>query len=223
MGLYLSFVVARSVPDLARDNCFISNAPSDEGWSIHSSYVDILLEGVAKHAPELGAPAWYKNKFSLARPSSGSPAPDHFFEPLVILGDLERMQGIVAAHPQDFPTMHWLRLGNHAGIHSLDRLTSSLDIYHMGQPSTIFTGWDKVELRPGYPADSSQPPIDLTDSSGFTCRLRSRDSNDLDGQEVMVSIDRQPFGRRMARHFEAAYAVCRWAHDNSCLVIPWWG
>jgi hypothetical protein len=221
MGVYLHFVVARIVPDLAQDNCFVLNAPHDNG--IHSSRIDILVEGAGKHAPDLAAPAWYKNAFSAAAPSSGRLTRDHFFEPCGVLADLRRMQGMVAAHPQDFPTMHWLRVGNQAGIDCLDRVMDSLDIYHEGQPSTIFGGWDKVELRPGYPRDSSQPSIDLTNAGSFICRIcQSRSVNpiDLDGLEVLVSIDRQPFGMVIAPELDAACEVCRWAHRNACLVVP---
>jgi hypothetical protein len=217
MGVYLSFVVARSVPDLERDNCFVSNAPTHIG--LHSSYVDILFGGVAKHTPELKSPPWFKHAFSVGMQRL---APNHFFEPRVILADLERIRGIVATYPQDFPTMHWLRVGNLAGIHCVD-LLPSIDVYHEGRPSTIFGGWDKVELRPGYPRDSSQPPIDFTSAASFACRLCSTNPAELDGLEVQVSIDRQPFARVIARELEAACSVCRWANTNSCLVIPWLG
>jgi len=221
MGVYLSFEVARSVPDPAHDNCFVSNVPIHGRGGIHSSHVLKLLEGVAAHAPDLGHPAWHQNAFSMAGPSDMLTG-NHFFEPSAVLADLGRMQGIVAAHPQDFPIMHWLRIGNQAGIYSLGQLTSSLSVYHEGQPSMIFGGWDTVEVRPGYPSDASQPRIDLANASSFSCRLRSANPIDLDGLEVLVLIERQPFGAVIATELEAAYATCRWAQMNACLVVPFW-
>jgi len=221
MGVYLSFAVARSVPNLQRDNCFVLNAPHHIGF--HSSHVDKLFSGVAKHASELASPVWLKNAFSPGSRSTPHLERTHFFEPSLILADLERIKGIVAAHPNDFPTMHWLRAGNQAGIHCLDRVTSFLDVYHEGEPSTIFGGWDKVELRPGYPRDPSQLSIDLGNAGNFSCRLRFVKPSDLDGLEVIVSIDRQPFGSVIAMEMDNACSVCRWAHGNGCLVIPWLG
>jgi len=181
----------------------------------------MLLEGVAKYAPDLKTPAWYRNAFSMAS-QSNKLTRDHFFDPSDILADLKRMQGIVAAHPESFPVMNWLRVGNQAGIKSLGPVSSSLDVYHEGEPSYIFGGWDRVELRPGYPADPGRPRIDLTSTSNFKCRLRSVNPIELDGVEVLVAIEREPFGSVIAPDLESARSRCRWANRNASLIVPFW-
>jgi hypothetical protein len=218
MGVYLSFSAARYVPDFAHENFFISNAPTDSG--IHSSYVSILLKGVAKHATDLAAPAWYTNSFYLGS-SLSKLTRDHLFDPFVVMADLLRMQAIVAAYPDDFPVMHWLSVGNQAGNKCIGSL-SSLNIYHEGEPSRVFGGWDKVQLRPGYPLVSSRPPIDLTNQTSFKCQLQSVNPIELDGLEVTVYIERESFASMMAQEFESAFSVCRWAKFNACMVFPHW-
>jgi hypothetical protein len=218
VGVYLHFVVARMMPEMAHDNCFVFNAPQSGG--IHSSRVRMLLEGVGKHAPDLAAPAWYRNAFSMAAPSSRQLTRDHFFEPSGVLADLQRMQGIVAAHPSDFPVMHWIRVGNQAGINSLQTFRSWLAVYYEGRPSTIHCGWDEVKL---YHHDDSQPPIDLMHTTKSTWRLRSESPKEPEGLEVRIFIEREPFAMVMATEFEDARSVCRWAHANRCFIIPWLG
>lgn len=220
MGVYLSFSAARCVPDLAHDNLFISNAAISSS-GIHSSYFSILLKGVAKHATDLAAPAWHTNSFSLGS-SLSKLTPDHLFDPSVVMADLLRMQGIVAGYPEDFPVMHWLQVGNQAGIKCVGSLSSSLDIYHEGEPSYVFGGWDNVQLRPGYPSDSRRPPINLTNQSSFKCRLRSVNPIELDGLDLIVYIERESFASMMAENFDSAFSVCRWAQRNACLLIPHW-
>ncbi len=219
MGVYLSFSAARSVPDLAHDNCFISNAPRHSG--IHSSHLRILMDAVAMYAKDLAAPAWQRNAFSMAVPSNKL-THDHFFDPSAVLADLERMQAVVLEHAEDLPAMHWLRLANKAGAKCLGAVSSSVNVYHEGEPSYVFGGWNKVELRPGYPTDSNRPPIEYTSASSFPSKLRSTNPIELDGLDVIISIERETFGSVIAPEFEGAMSICRWARSNACKVIPVW-
>jgi hypothetical protein len=131
------------------------------------------------------------------------------------------MQGFVTANPGEFPVMPWMRIGNEAGIVCAGHATSSVNIYHDGEPATIFANPEGIELRLHSQHETSGTIV-LTAETTYRCRLRGVNSLQPDHVEAVIYFERQSFSCLMLPLFASTIQCCTWAARNACLVMPIW-